>query len=557
VTDPDRAPAAAPVAQARARRTWWRDGVLYQVYPRSYQDSNGDGVGDLPGITSRLDHLAGRPDSLGVDGIWISPFYPSPMADFGYDVADYCDVDPVFGTLADFDELLGQAHERRIRVIVDFVPNHTSSEHPWFRESRSSRTNPRRDWYIWRDPKAGGAPPNNWKSAFSRVQDSAWTFDPATGQYYLHSFLPEQPDLNFANEEVERAIEDVLRFWLDRGVDGFRIDVAHMMAKDPELRDNPEPAAGQAWLDFLREARTYNYDQPGVHEILRSWRRILDSYPGDRMDVGEVYLLDPTRLVRYYGSGTDELDLAFNFSFLRAPFSAAAFRANVEEFEALLPPDAWPDYTLSNHDHPRAVSRYAPDGDLARGRRRARLLMLMLLTLRGTPFLYQGEEIAMSDGPVPRERVVDVDGRDPERTPMQWDGGPKAGFTTGDAWLPISPEATTVNVAAQGADPRSMLSYTRDLIALRRASEALRAGTYRTLPAPDGVYAYERSCDGERWRIALNFRDRPVIVDLGGILRASSDPDRGRGTRMAGAFELGPEEAVLVEVDARAKAARA
>ncbi|HET7026455.1 MAG TPA: alpha-amylase family glycosyl hydrolase [Candidatus Limnocylindrales bacterium] len=534
---------------ARDPRHWWRHGVLYQIYPRSYQDSNGDGVGDLPGITSRLDHLGGRSDSLGIDGIWISPFYPSPMADFGYDVADYCDVDPTFGTLADFDELLDQAHERGIRIIVDLVPNHSSSEHPWFRESRSSRTNAKRDWYVWRDPGPHGEPPNNWKSTFSRVQDSAWTLDPSTGQMYLHSFLPEQPDLNWANPEVRRAFDGILRFWLDRGVDGFRIDVAHMMAKDPDLRDNPVPAPGQDWLDFLRSARMFNADQPAVHDILRSWRRTLDSYGRDRMDVGEVYLLDPKRMVEYYGSGADELDLAFNFSFLRAPFSADAFRRSVEEFEALLPPDAWPDYTLSNHDHPRAVSRYAPGEDLARGRRRARLLMLMLLTLRGTPFLYQGEEIAMADGPVPPDRIVDVDGRDPERTPMQWDDGPSGGFTTGAPWLPVSPESRIVNVEAQRDDPRSMLAFTRSLIALRRGTPALTAGVYSTVRgAPDGTYLYERRIGTERWRVALNFGTEPVSVELDGIVRASSDPDRAVGEPASGRFELGPEAGVLVEV---------
>ncbi len=541
---------AEGAAGGRTRRPgdWWRHGVLYQLYPRSYQDSNGDGVGDLRGITRRLDHLNGRPDSLGIDGIWLSPFYPSPMADFGYDVADYCDIDPAFGTLADFDELLGQAHERGIRIIVDLVPNHSSSEHPWFRESRASRTNPKRDWYVWRDPKADGSPPNNWRSQFSRVEGPAWTLDPRTGQYYLHSFLAEQPDLNWANDEVKRAFEDVLRFWLDRGVDGFRIDVVHRLAKDALLRDNPEPPQGAELREWLKTVRPFSQDRPEVHDILRSWRRILDSYGGDRMTVGEVYLLDPKRMVEYYGTGADELDLAFNFSFLRAPFGADAFRERVEEFESLLPKDAWPDYTLSNHDHPRAVSRYAPDGDLARGRRRARLLMLMLLTLRGTPFLYQGEEMAMADGPVPAERIVDVDGRDPERTPMQWDGGPNGGFSTGSPWLPVSPEAGTVNVAAQRDDPHSMLAFTRSLIAIRAASPALNGGAYRTLPAPDDVYAYERTVGTERWRAALNFGTETVAIELDGTLRASSDPHRTIGGGTGGRIELGPEEAVLVEV---------
>src|SRR2546423_145559 len=322
---------------------WWREGVLYQIYPRSYQDSNGDGIGDLRGITQRLDHLAGRHACLGIDGIWISPFSPSPMAGFGYDVADYCGVDPQFGTLADFDELLEQAHARGIRIIVDLVPNHTSDQHPWFVESRSSRTNSKRDWYVWADPKPDGSPPNAWRSVFSRVKKEAWTLDPKSGQYYLHSFLPQQPDLNWWNPEVRQAFEGILRFWLDRGAD--------------------------------------------------------------------------------------------------------AFRDRTETFERVLPKGSWPDYTLSNHDNPRAVSRYA-GGDMSRGRRRGRLAALMLLTLRGTPFIYYGEEIGMADAPIPGDRVVDVAGRDPERTPMQWDSSATAGFTNGDPWLPVNPETATVNVDA-------------------------------------------------------------------------------------------------------------
>jgi alpha-glucosidase len=547
---------------------WWREGVIYQVYPRSFQDSDGDGIGDLRGIIARLEHLRGGPDSLDVDGIWISPFYPSPMADFGYDVADYCDVDPIFGTLADFDALLAAAHERGLRVIVDLVPNHTSDRHPWFREARASRSNPKRDWYVWAHPKPDGSPPNNWRMAFTGVDRPAWTLDEVTGQYYLHSFLPQQPDLNWWNPDVRAAFDGILRFWLDRGVDGFRIDVAHRMARDPDLRDNPiypvmpgEPLA--FWGD---EDRPMDQDHPEVHVIHRRFRRILDEYPGT-VAIGEVFILDTRRLVRYYGDAADQLHLAFNFAFLRAPWTAEAFREQVALFEALLPAGAWPNYTLSNHDNPRTVSRYAPAGDPERGRRRARVAAMMLLTLRGTAFLYNGEEIGMADGPVPPGRVVDVAGRDPARTPMQWDASPGGGFTTGDPWLPLNPETRRVNVAAQRQDATSILALYRRLIAVRRESTALRRGGYRPLEGtPDGVFAYLREGDGERWLVALNFGGGAVRVHLPGDgsltasrnasrserghVRLSTDPARPAG-EVEGAVDLAGDEGVVVRLRGR------
>jgi alpha-glucosidase len=536
---------------------WWREGVLYQIYPRSFQDSDGDGIGDLRGVISRLDHLNGTPDSLGIDAIWLSPFYPSPMADFGYDVSDYCAVDPRFGTIADFDDLVQEAQARGIRVIVDLVPNHSSDQHPWFVESRSSRNNPKRDWYVWADPAPDGGPPNNWQSAFRLRQTAAWTLDPATGQYYHHSFLPEQPDLNWWNPEVREAFDEILRFWLDRGVDGFRIDVAHRMARDPELRDNPDYglAEGEYLVHWTEENAPRDQDWPEVHEIHRRFRRILDGYQA-RMAIGEVFILDPERLMGYYGAGNDELHLAFNFAFLRAPWSAVAFREEVERFEGLLPPGAWPDYTLSNHDNPRAVSRYALDGDLERGRRRARLAALMLLTLRGTPFLYYGEEIGMADGPIPPDRVVDVAGRDPARTPMQWDGTPNAGFTTGRAWLPVAAEAATVNVAAQRADPSSMLAFQRELIRIRRASPALRRGSYRTMEGlPTDVFGYTRTDTDGSWLVLLNFgqEGRRVALPSGvrAIVRSSSAPDGsvGVGAAVSGSLELAPDEGLLIRLE--------
>jgi alpha-glucosidase len=534
--------------------SWWRDGVIYQIYPRSFQDSDGDGNGDLPGITSRLDYLAGSEHSLGVDAIWLSPFYPSPMADFGYDVADYCDVDPVFGTLADFDALLAEAHRREIRVIVDLVPNHTSDRHPWFLESRSSRTNPKRDWYVWADPKPDGSPPNNWRSAFVARQVEAWTLDPTTGQYYLHSFLREQPDLNWWNPDVREAFDGILRFWLDRGVDGFRIDVAHRMARDPDLRDNPERGLppGEHLKSWTDEDAPRDEDWPEVHEILRRFRRTLDAYDA-RMAIGEVFILDPNRLVRYYGEHDDELHMAFNFSFLRAPWSASALRDEVELLERLVPPSAWPDHTLSNHDNPRTVSRYAPAGDVAVGRRRARLAALMLLTLRGTPFLYYGEEIGMADTPIPPERVLDVAGRDPERTPMPWDGSRSGGFTTGEPWLPMGAETGAVNVEAQGADPSSMLAFYRDVIRLRRSTPALRSGSYATVEGmPDDVFAYVREAAGERWFVALNFgRSSVAVAPPGeGTMRISTDPARLLREPVVGPTVLGPEEGIVIELDA-------
>ena len=506
---------------------WWRDAVFYQIYPRSYQDSNGDGVGDLRGIIARLDHLNGASDSLGIDAIWLSPFYRSPMKDFGYDVSDYRDVDPVFGSLGDFDTLLAEAHRRGIRVIVDLVPNHTSDQHEWFVASRSSREDPKRDWYVWADPAKGGGPPNNWIAIFGKKR-SAWTLDPRTGQYYMHHFLPEQPDLNWWNEDVRRAIDDVMRFWLDRGVDGFRIDVAHGLVKDQQLRDNPR------WrLWGPRYPRNWDLDE--VHEIHRRWRKVLDEYD-DRMAVTEVDPPSLTRLVRYYGND-DELQLPFNFHFLEQPWRASAFRRVVETWEALVPTHAWPDYTLSNHDRKRAATRY--------GLERARVAATMLLTLRGTPFIYYGEEIGMTDVPIPAQRVVDVHDRDGCRTPMQWDASPNAGFTTGEPWLPMPGDVSAVNVAAQRGDPRSLLSFYRRLLALRRASRALRSGSYRTIDAPNGVFAYAREGADERIDVALNFTDSErVLVMPKGDLLLSTDDERSPGERVEG-LVLRPNEGVI------------
>jgi alpha-glucosidase len=453
---------------------WWRRAVFYEIYVRSFQDSNGDGIGDIPGIIERLDYLNdGTPRSLGVDALWLTPINPSPMYDFGYDVSDYRAVDRRFGSLADMDRLIAEAHRRNIRIILDLVPNHTSHQHAWFEASRRSRTDPQRDWYIWRDPAAGGGPPNNWVSSFG---GPAWTLDPATGQYYLHSFLAEQPDLNYRNPAVVAAMEDVIRFWLDRGVDGFRVDVIHKMVKDAALRDNPRPKPEEEHpvRHYGGQVHLYDEDRDEVHDIIRSWRRILDHY-GERTMVGEVYLFDLPRLARYYGNGHDELPLAFNFSFLWSPWDAAAFRAQVDQMEAQLPAAAQPTYVLSSHDAPRHRTRF---DDPVHGAARARVAALMLLTLRGTPFLYYGDEIGMQDVYIPPERVCDPVGkrfpglgRDPERTPMQWSGGEGAGFTTAaEPWLPLADDYASNNVAAQLDDPTSLLSFYRQVIWWRKKS---------------------------------------------------------------------------------------
>jgi glycosidase len=530
---------------AAGSRLWWRDGVIYQVYPRSFADSNGDGVGDLEGIRQRLDHLAW----LGVDGIWISPFFTSPMQDFGYDVADYCDVDPIFGTLADFDRLLQGAHARGIRVILDFVPNHSSDQHPWFQESRSGRTSPRRDWYVWRDPAPDGGPPNNWISLFG---GPAWEWDAATGQYYLHSFLREQPELNWRNPEVEDAMHGVLRFWLDRGVDGFRIDVAHRIAKDPELRSNPL-VEGSTDLGYGGQHHLYDEDHPDLHALYKRMRALLDSYD-ERVLIGEVFLMDPARVAKYYGDG-DQLHQGFNFSLLSGGWSGERFKREVERFQAAVPPQGWPNQVLSNHDVHRHASRY-DHPEL--GEARARLAALLLLALRGTPFLYYGEELGMRCVWIPEDRLRDPIAfrlhasltRDPERTPMQWDATPNAGFSSVEPWLPVHVDSAHRNVESQRVEAGSLLNLYRALIALRAAHPALSRGEQRTLPAPRDVFAFERALGGERFVVALNFGDAPAIASLGpGVPLYGLHSRRAAGLpENIAHVELGAAEGVVLRV---------
>jgi len=497
------------------RELWWKHGIVYQIYPRSFQDSNGDGIGDLEGVIQRLDYLNdGTPESLGIDAIWFSPTFPSPMADFGYDVSDYCDVHPDFGDLATMDRLVAEAHRRGIRIILDFVPNHSSSEHPWFLDSRSSRDSTKRDWYVWRDARPDGGPPNNWIAAFG---GPAWEWDQHTHQYYLHSFLVEQPDLNWRNPEVERAMHDVLRFWLERGVDGFRIDVMDRIVKDELLRDNPpEPNQRIAALAQTAQQRhVFDRDWPEIFDAVRRIRRVVDEYP-ERMTVGEVFG-GPDNIVKYYGgAAADGLHLAFNFPLVRVWFErwrAEHVRRHVDAFEAALPAGCWPNYVLGNHDVDRFVSRVDRDGC---GQERARVAAMLLLTLRGTPFIYYGEEIGMENVEIPPAMLQDparfyARGRDPERTPMQWSRS--GGFTSGDPWLPYGDLG--INVDDQRRDAGSLLSLYRRLIWYRKSSDALRFGAYTPVEGlPEGVFGYTRVHEDDRLLVLLNFAVSDVRCDL-------------------------------------------
>jgi alpha-glucosidase len=528
---------------ARRDIRWWQRGAIYQIYPRSFADSDGNGVGDLPGIIDRLDYLNdGTERSLGVEAIWLSPFYPSPMADFGYDISDYTGVDPVFGSLSDFDTLVEEAHTRGIKVVIDWVPNHTSDRHPWFVESRTGPDSPKRHWYVWRDPNPAGGPPNNWRSTFETV-GPAWTFDRKSGQYYLNSFTPQQPDLNWDNAEVEDAMHGVLRFWLERGVDGFRLDVIQKIAKDPELRDNPVASAEE---DEVR----HDEDWPTIADRLRRIRSVVDQYD-DRMLVGEVHIYDLPRFLRYV-STDDQLQMAHNFMFMQLPWDAAAMRASIDQFMELSANRAWPAWFLSNHDHPRMVSRY---GGAELGEARARVAAMLLYTLRGTPFIYQGDELGLPDAQIPAEDVVDVDGRDPERAPIPWEppseAGPAAGFSTGDPWLPPVSDAERLCVRRQLEDPDSMLSLVRRLAWHRRYDSCLQRGEHRSVDAGTGILAYLRELDGESLLVLLNFEPEARRVTGSGFpekatVELCTDRDRERRTVMMSDLALGSNEGLVL-----------
>ena len=522
---------------------WWRHGVFYQVYPRSFQDSNGDGVGDLRGITKRLPYLV----SLGIDAIWLSPIFPSPMADFGYDIADYTGVDPLFGSMADFDALIAAAHRGGLKVILDLVPNHTSDQHPWFIESRRSRNNPKRDWYIWRDPSEAGGPPNNWLSEFG---GSAWQYDAATRQYYYHAFLAQQPDLNWRNAEVRHAIHDVMRFWLRKGVDGFRVDVIWHLIKDAEFRDNPaNPNFRQGRPPHEKILPLRTTDQAEVHEAIAEMRRVIDEFPS-RVLIGEIYL-PPERLVTYYGRELRGAHLPFNFALLSAPWNARAIEKIIHDYEAALPQGAWPNWVLGNHDRPRVASRVGHD--------QARVAAMLLLTLRGTPTLYYGDEIGMHQVAIAPDQVRDPFeknvpgigvGRDGCRTPMQWDATPFAGFSKSMPWLPLSDDFPQENVVNLEADARSILNSYKALIGLRNKRPELVTGSYVPIAAQGDLLIYRRQSEVGALVIALNLGDQPISIaseaaGLAGEILISTFLDR-RGEKVEGRVDLRGNEGVII-----------
>ena len=521
---------------------WWQRGIIYEVYPRSFQDTNHDGIGDLAGILSRLDYLV----DLGIDALWIAPIYPSPMADFGYDVADYCGVDPIFGPLSDFDRLLQAAHDRRLKIILDFVPNHTSNEHPWFLESRSSRDNPRRDWYLWRDPSADGGPPNNWLSNFG---GSGWEWDARTGQYYFHSFLKQQPDVNWKNPDLREAMLDVLRYWLDRGVDGFRVDVMWLLIKDAEFRDNPiNPGSHAGSPASHRLLPVYNSNRPEVHELVSAMRLLTDSYC-DRVLIGEIYL-PVDQLVSYYGQDLKGAQLPFNFQLISSAWSPEAIAQIIREYEAALPPGAWPNWVLGNHDQARIASRI--------GAAQARIAAMLLLTLRGTPTMYYGDELGMVNAGILPEQVQDPAeknepglglGRDPERSPMPWDNSVFAGFSSVTPWLPMGPDYSTVNVADLSTQPASILNLYRALIRLRRSNEALVQGQLESVAARGHILRYGRRNNQEQFAIILNFGHDEEEVDVPrGLIALSTHMDRERHL-VRDKVSLRPAEGVIVRLD--------
>jgi alpha-glucosidase len=522
---------------------WWKRGVLYQIYPLSFADSNRDGFGDLQGIVDHLDHL----EWLGVDGIWLSPITVSPNDDWGYDVADYCAVQPEMGTLDDLDRLVAAAEARDIRVILDFVPNHTSDRHRWFVESRASRTAAKRDWYLWADPKPDGSPPNNWISSFG---GPAWKLDDATGQLYMFNHLSSQPDLNWWNDEVRVAFDEIVRFWFDRGIAGFRIDVCNLIIKDAELRDNPPATKDDDPGEQLMGQRTvYNGNRPEVHDVIRGWRAIADSYDDSRVLIGETPVAE-SALARFYGDN-DELNLAFNFPFIESPFEAELLRTIVEETEALLPSGAWPVWTGSNHDMSRFATRWA-GGDP----RKIRAALLMLVMLRGTPVLYQGDEIGLGDVAVPQESLRDplgvrywphYGGRDPMRTPMHWRDAPGGGFTEPGVtpWLPLG-DTAACNVEAQHDDSDSILTLARDLIAIRKHAPDLGSGDYRTLASAPGQWIWKR---GNHFTIAMNMTDATANVEAAELAgRVCIGTDRRRdGQPVTHEISLQPWEALVIE----------
>jgi alpha-glucosidase len=524
---------------------WWVSGVLYQIYPRSFQDSDGNGIGDLRGIIRRLPYLK----TLGVDAIWLSPIFPSPMADFGYDISNYVGIDQLFGTIGDFDQLVFAAHAIDLKIILDLVPNHTSDQHPWFMESRSSRDNPKRDWYLWREPKADGSAPNNWLSEFG---GSAWQFDAGTGQYYYHAFLAQQPDLNWRNPKVRDAIYDVMRFWLRRGVDGFRVDVIWHLIKDEHFRDNPpNPDFRPGRPPHEALLTSFSADRPEVLEVVREMRRVVDEFE-DRVLIGETYL-PFERLVAYYGENLSGANLPFNFTLVSAPWKARAIAKLIEDYEAALPLGAWPNWVLGNHDRPRIGSRVGPA--------QIRVAAMLLLTLRGTPTMYYGDELGMQQVAIGPDQVRDPFeknvpgigiGRDGCRTPMQWTAEANAGFTSGQPWLPLAPDYVQENVENLGGDRHSILSLYRALIELRKATPQLAVGAYVPIVATGDLLAYRRENQGTALLIILNLGSNPAsissdVIGYGGEILLSTNLDRA-GESVRNGLDLREDEGLIINL---------
>ncbi|MEM7330944.1 MAG: alpha-amylase family glycosyl hydrolase [Chloroflexota bacterium] len=522
---------------------WWKSGIVYQIYPRSFQDTTGNGVGDIQGIIQRLDYLAW----LGVDAIWISPFYPSPMADFGYDISDHCDIHPLFGNLTDLDELITEAHRKNLKIILDYVPNHTSEEHPWFVESKSSCHNPKRDWYIWRDAQPDGSPPNNWVSYFGG--QSSWEWHEETQQYYLHSFLKEQPDVNWRHPEARKAMLDIIRFWYARGVDGIRVDATIVSMKDADFKDDP---LNPDWIEgedpFYRVLHVHSENVPEIHDYNRWLRQTNDEFD-DRLLIGETYL-NTADLVSYYGNG-DEFHLPYNFQLITTAWNATAVKSLVDSYDAAMPDFAWPSWALGNHDRHRIATRVGAD--------QASVAMTLLLTLRGTSTIYYGDEIGMENVPIPPEKEIDPWGilspglglgRDPERTPMQWENSPNADFCEADVppWLPLSADYASKNVQVQRYQPLSMLNITRTLLSLRKERPELGLGQYLALAGGEGVFAFGRQLDNRHCIIVLNmtadYQDWPLADGAQGLEVIYSNQEQYE--LQTAVLKLQPNQAIIL-----------
>lgn len=536
--------------KTKDQHIWWQKEIIYQIYPRSFMDSTGDGIGDLNGIIQRLDYIK----NLGVRGVWISPIFPSPMADFGYDVSDYSAIHPMFGTMEDFDRLLKEIHHRGLKLILDFVPNHSSDQHEWFKESRSSRNNPKRDWYIWRDPAADGGPPNNWLSEFG---GSGWEMDEKTGQYYYHAFLKEQPDLNWRNPEVQEAMLKAMKFWLDKGVDGFRVDVMWHMIKDDQFRNNPvNPDYDGKGSPYDQLIPAFSTDQPEVHKIVEMMRSLLDEYE-DRVLIGEIYL-PIHKLVTYYGQNKKEAHLPFNFTLIELPWDAKRIEAAVDEYEGSLPAEGWPNWVLGNHDKSRIASRV--------GEKQAKIAAILLLSLKGTPTMYYGDEIAMTDVSIPKEKIHDpreknVPGRglnrDPERTPMQWDDSKFAGFSNTEPWLPLMDEYEKVNVQEEMKDPESMLNFYIRLIKLRQQEPALHVGDYIPVASEGNLFSYLRVFHEKEYLIILNMGNSeedfdPDLQDWKGIVSISTNRN-AEGKEVEGKIKVAPNHGMIIRLSTHNK----